>query len=188
MFKFPCYVPKIMLKLNKVSFGKNLKLIGYPFIFRFRKAVISIGCNCRINSSFFSNLIGLYQRTIIVARGKGKVLIGNNVGISGATIYARERIEIGDYTLIGANTKIFDNDFHPVDNEKRLNNDMSGLTSKPVVIGKNVFIGCNCIILKGTVIGDNCVIGAGSVVHGTFEKDTALAGNPAKIIKSTTQS
>lgn len=41
----------------------------------------------------------------------------------------------------------------------------------------------NSIILKGTVIGNNCVIGAGSVVHGKFEDNCVIAGNPAKVIK-----
>ena len=54
---------------------------------------------------------------------------------------------------------------------------------KPVHIGQNVFIGCNCLILKGTEIGDDCVIGAGSVVSGKFEAGSVIAGNPAKVIK-----
>lgn len=183
MFKFPCVLPKVFLKLNKVSYGKNLKLIGFPFIFRFKRAKIVIGNNCRINSNFWSNFLGLYQRTIIVAKKKAEVVIGNNVGISGTTIYAWEGVSVGDKTIIGANTKIFDNDFHPLDAEARLKNDMSAVVPKPVTIGKNVFIGCNSIILKGTTIGDNCVIGAGSVVSGIFENDCIIAGNPAKVIK-----
>ena len=108
--------------------------------------------------------------------------IGNQVGISGTTIYAREKISIGDNTLIGANTKIFDNDFHPLDVDARNNNQFDKLVLKPVEIGQNVFIGCNCIITKGTKIGDNCVIGAGSVVHGEFPDNVVIAGNPARII------
>ena len=46
-----------------------------------------------------------------------------------------------------------------------------------------MFIGCNCIILKGSVIGDNCVIGAGSVVSGTFDANCVIAGNPARVIR-----
>lgn len=183
MFKFNSFFPKIFFKLNKVKFGKNLKLIGYPFVFRGSNATIEIGDNCLINSNFFSNLLGLYQRTIIIARGRGQIKIGNDVGISGASIYSTDRIEIGDYSAIGANTKIFDNDFHPIDPTDRMKGDVSKVMAKPIKIGKNVFIGCNCIILKGTEIGDNCVIGAGSVVHGMFPENTIIAGNPAKVIK-----
>ena len=55
---------------------------------------------------------------------------------------------------------------------------------KPIVIGRNVWIGNNVIILKGTEIGDNSVIGAGSVVTGgKFPSNVVIAGNPARILK-----
>ena len=54
---------------------------------------------------------------------------------------------------------------------------------KPIVIGENVFIGCNCLILKGTEIGDNTTIGAGSVVTGKIPANCIAAGNPARVIK-----
>lgn len=152
-------------------------------MFRFPQASVTIGENCSINSNFLSNLIGLYQRTIIIARGEGKIEIGSHVGISGTTIYARDRITIGDDTIVGANCKIFDNDFHSLDAEERRRDVYDNLVTKPVKIGKNVFIGCNSIILKGTVLGDNCIVGAGSVVHGVFDADCVIAGNPARVIK-----
>ena len=183
MLKFKCHLPKLWLKLNKVKYQKGLRLNGYPVIFRYPNAKISIGKDVTVNSNFFSNLLGLYQRTIIVARDNGHISIGDKVGISGSTIYARDYIEIGDYCLIGANTKVMDNDFHPIDPEQR-KADSYDLVSKPVILGKNVFVGCNCIILKGTEIGDNCVIGAGSVVHGKFGPNQIIAGNPAKSIKT----
>lgn len=183
MLKCRSYLPMVMMKLNGVLYGERLRLIGWPFIFRYPNAEIRIGYNVTINSSFFSNLIGLYQRTIVIARGAGAVHIGDKVGISGATIYARESITIGDGTLVGANTKIFDHDFHSLVLEERMADDYSNLVTRPVEIGRNVFIGCNCIILKGTQLGDGCVVGAGSVVHGKFEEGTVLAGNPAKVIR-----
>ena len=183
MFKFNCYLPRLMYKVNRITYGKNLKLIGWPFLFRYPKAQITIGDHCTINSNFFSNFIGLYQRTILVARDKGTIEIGNNVGISGTTIYARDGVKIGDHVLIGANTKIFDNDFHPLEIEARMNHDFSKLETRKVKIGDHVFIGCNCIILKGTQLGNNCIVGAGSVVHGSFEDNCVIEGNPARVIK-----
>lgn len=67
-----------------------------------------------------SNLIGLSQRTIIVARYGGQIEIEGNTGISGSTIYSMARIEIGNDVLIGGNCKIIDNDFHPLSVEKRI--------------------------------------------------------------------
>lgn len=183
MFKIPNVFPKLVYRAMGVKIGKNVRVLGWPVIFQFSKAKIEIGDNCALNSSFLSNLIGLYQRTIIIARRGASIKIGNSVGISGTTIYAHNSIEIGDNTLIGANCKILDTDFHPTNTIDRLNGDHSNIPNRPIKIGKNVFIGCNAIILKGAEIGDNCIVGAGSVLSGKFEANMVIAGNPAKTIK-----
>ncbi len=182
---------KILMKATKVEYGKNLLLKGMPVIFNKNGAKLKIGDNVTIKSSFLSNLIGLYSRTIIVTRASGTVIkIGDNVGISGATIYARKGIYIGDNTCIGGNCKILDNDFHPIDAEDRLKllqdtygGDSELISARKIYIGKNCFLGCNSIVLKGTVLGDGCVVGAGAVVSGKFEGNCVIAGNPAKVIK-----
>ncbi len=175
---------KIVLKATKVEYGKSLLLKGVPVIFNKSSAKLKIGNNVTIKSSFLSNLVGLYSRTIIVTRTpKAKIEIGNNVGISGATIYARKGIKIGDNTLIGGNCKIIDNDFHPIEIEARNADDKDKIRTKPIIIGKNCFIGCNSLILKGTVLGDGCVVGAGAVVSGRFEDNCIIAGNPARVIR-----
>ena len=184
MIKFSSQVPKLGMKFLGVKYGKNMKLVGWPFVFKFPGSEITIGDNCCVNSSFMSNLLGLHQRTILVARYGGKITIGNNVGMSGVTIYSWNKINIGDNTLIGANTKIIDTDFHPIDSEMRKKNEFSGIKTAPINIGTNVFVGCEVIITKGTNIGNNCVIGAGSVVHGTFGDNVVIAGNPAKVIRT----
>lgn len=175
---------KIFLKLMKVDYGKKLRLNGVPVLFNGKGATLKIGNNVTINSSFLSNLIGLYQRTIIVTRGKdAEIVIGENVGISGATIYARKSIKIGDNTLVGGNVKILDNDFHPIDIEARNADDKEKIGVRSIKIGKNCFIGCNSLILKGTELGNGCVVGAGAVVSGKYEDNCVIAGNPAKVVK-----
>lgn len=181
------------MKMTKVEYGKKLVLKGVPIVFNRSGARIKIGNNVTIKSSFLSNLVGLYSRTVIVTRASDAVIeIGNHVGISGATIYARKGIYIGDNTAIGGNCKILDNDFHPIDAEKRqelMHTTHGGdatdlIPAKEIRIGKNCFLGCNSIILKGTVLGDNCVVGAGAVVSGKFKDNCIIAGNPAKHIKN----
>lgn len=179
------------MKLTRVEYDKSLLLKGTPIIFNKRGAKLKIGENVTIKSSFLSNLVGLYSRTIIVTRVSGATIeIGDNVGISGATIYARKKITIGENTCIGGNCKILDNDFHPIDVEARnkLLCDSNGgdsdiIPSHEIKIGKNCFLGCNSIILKGTVLGDGCVVGAGAVVCGKFDDNCVIAGNPAKVIR-----
>lgn len=52
------------------------------------------------------------------------------------------------------------------------------------IIGDNVFIGINSIILSGSNIGNNVIIGAGSVVSGRIPDNEVWGGNPAKFICS----
>lgn len=175
---------KLVLKLQKVKFGKKLLLKGIPVIYKKKNSKLEIGNNVTIKSSFLSNLVGLYSRSVIVTRTpEASIYVGNNVGMSGVTIYARSRIDIGDNTLIGGNVKIIDNDFHPLDIEARNSDDKKQINSKPIIIGKNCFIGVNAIILKGTVLGDGCVIGAGAVVSGKFVQNSVIVGNPGKKVK-----
>lgn len=52
------------------------------------------------------------------------------------------------------------------------------------IIGNDVFLGANAVILPGVNIGDGVIIGAGSVVTKDVEKNTVVAGNPAKPIST----
>ena len=54
-------------------------------------------------------------------------------------------------------------------------------------IEDNVFIGANCIILKGVKIGDRSIIGTDSVVTKNVPSDQIWAGNPAKFIREINQ-
>ena len=50
-------------------------------------------------------------------------------------------------------------------------------------IGKNVFLGTNCVLHHGISIGDNCVIGALSYVNKNIPEGEIWFGNPAKFYK-----
>lgn len=55
---------------------------------------------------------------------------------------------------------------------------------KKTIIGSNVFIGMNSIILMGAEVGDNVIIGAGSVVSGKLASNAVYVGNPVRRICS----
>ena len=104
--------------------------------------------------------------------------------MTGGSLVAANRITIGNDVNIGANSTVIDTDFHPLDPIERREKPQSSETA-PIVIDDDVFIGMNCIILKGVTIGQNSVIGAGSVVYKSHvPPDVIVAGNPAKIIRS----
>jgi acetyltransferase-like isoleucine patch superfamily enzyme len=52
-----------------------------------------------------------------------------------------------------------------------------------IVIGNNVWIGCNSVILKGVTVGEGAVIAAGSVVTKDVLTNTIVGGVPARLIK-----
>lgn len=56
---------------------------------------------------------------------------------------------------------------------------------KPIIIGNNVFIGYGTTILPGVNIGNNVIVAAASVVTRDIPNNSVVAGNPAKIIKKT---
>lgn len=53
-----------------------------------------------------------------------------------------------------------------------------------VVIGNNVYIGTNALIMPGVTIGNNVVVGAGSVVTKNVSDNCVVAGNPARFVKT----
>ena len=65
---------KLYLKLIHVKYGKRLSLKGLPFIYNRKGASITIGDNCVIQCSFFSNLIGLYSSTVLITQLPGAVM------------------------------------------------------------------------------------------------------------------
>lgn len=79
-------------------------------------------------------------------------------------VACRDKIVIGEGTEFGPAVYLYDHDhIHSYETGKN-----DGYNTKPIIIGKNCWIGANTVILKGTVLGDNCVVGAGSVISGEY--------------------
>lgn len=171
----------VILKYRHVKHGKNFKVRGRIFCVSNNSDGITIGNNVCINSSRGSNPIGGDTRTILFAKGQGKIHIGDGCGISNSTLFSCESISLGDYVLVGGGTKIYDTDFHSLDFEKRIRKD--GGQTKAVVIKNGAFIGAGCIILKGVTIGEKSIIGASSVVTKSVPDGEIWAGNPARFIR-----
>ena len=105
-------------------------------------------------------------------RKNARLIIGSNVSINSNNIIAcRDTIVIGDNVELSPNVQIYDHD-----HDFRVE---GGLKSKkyktgPIVIGNNVWIGANTVILRGVSIGDCSVVAAGSVVTKNIPKNTTF--------------
>jgi len=67
--------------------------------------------------------------------------------------------------------------------EKGLRIDEQGVSTTPVTIGDDIWIGANAVILPGVTIGNHSVVAAGAVVTKDVPPHTLVAGVPAKKIK-----
>lgn len=159
----------------------NIKIL----LIKFFNPLGNITNNVRINISldtkfsigkksklFLGKHCGIRNGCIINVRDGAQVIFNKGVSINyNCIITAYSKIEIGDGTLIGPNTCFYDHDHdfqcsEGISANKYLVDDIS--------IGKNVWIGANCIILRGTNIGDNAVIGAGCIVKGNIPSNTVM--------------
>lgn len=91
-------------------------------------------------------------------------------------------LEIGENCKITAGVKILTHDYSR--SVLRLKYGEIIGEAKKTVIGDNVFIGIDSIILMGSKIGNNVIIGAGSVVSGRIPDNVVVAGNPARVIRT----
>jgi acetyltransferase-like isoleucine patch superfamily enzyme len=145
---------------------------------------IVIGNHVRLLADWRSNRVGLSGPVILHTWEGGRIEISDHTGASSVVISSRSGIRIGRHVNIGGNVRIFDHDFHALDAEVRRSlRDAAECVTRPIVIGDDVFIGTNSIILKGVTIGDRAIIGAGSVVTKDVSADSMVAGNPATVIR-----
>ena len=172
---------RILLRLKGVKLKHGTKFFGVPVIYLFPGSNITIGRSIEIRTSQISNFIGINRRTMISTHGKdAEICIGDNCGLSGVVIGAKQSIIIGNHVMIGANVLITDFDWHSIDAIER--NQGVSSKSKPVLISDSVFVGYSATILKGVSIGENSVIGANSVVTHSIPANVIAAGNPCKVI------
>lgn len=163
-----------------VDFGTGLKVRGWPIVRLARDSRVVFGCNLVLVSNSYFSEPGVNHPCIIrTLRPSARIIVGDDVGMSGCSVCAAEQVTIGNCCLFGANTLVTDSDFHPVEPEgRRYRRD--NVRVSPVRIGDNVFVGAGAMILKGVTIGENAVIGAGSVVTSDVPADTIAAGVPAR--------
>jgi len=175
---------RLLFAVNRIPWGQGWRFYGVPVILKHRHSQMSLGAGLQLRSSLRSNPLGPnHPVTFCTWQAEAVLEIGNNFAMTGGTLCAAEKIMIGDNVAVGANTTIMDTDFHLLDPVERRARPTEARTA-PVVIEDDVFIGMNCLVLKGVTIGRGSVVGAGSVVTRSVPSGVIVAGNPAQVVRS----
>ncbi len=159
---------------------RSARILRLPIDIRGKRGInfglnLTTGYGCRLES--FSE------------DGSKSLFFGNDVQINDYVhINAFKSVHIGNNVLIASKVFITDlehgsyigdeNDSIPESIVKD-----RPLSSKPVNIGNNVWIGELCSVLPGVTIGENSIIGANSVVTKSIPPNCIAVGNPARVIK-----
>ncbi len=110
-----------------------------------------------------------------------RVTIGEMAFVGrGCELDVAERVTIGAHTLLAPNVFITDHR-HNIRAGVRIND--QGVTTKPVTIGEDVWIGTGSVILPGVTIGDGAIVGALSVVTHDVEPNAVVKGAPARLLR-----
>jgi acetyltransferase-like isoleucine patch superfamily enzyme len=136
----------------------------------YTKGAMSVGERLAMRNPLLASEVG-------TAKGDACLEIGDRVVINqGAVIVASTRISIGNDSLIGEFSAIYDSNHHAMDS-------LSSVREAPVIIGSNVWLCRGVVVLPGSKIGDHTVVAAGSVVRGELPPRVLAAGNPAKVLR-----
>lgn len=169
-------------RIKRQSISKTIVLVWNVF----RMTIIKLIYGNKVSLSVIQNIFfdtvisvknghmalnhSVFTRKGVTFRAEGgELIIGTSFFNQGCSVTAKKRIVIGNDCLFGPNVVIVDHDHDYTCNDNRRG--IKYLLSD-VIIGNNVVVGANTVILKGTKIGDNCMIGAGSIVSGTIPPNT----------------
>ena len=170
-----------------------LRLFFHELNFVTVEDILSVGRNKFILQFIKSKLLGR-KGIYSLMSSESTIIELDNIKISGKLLGSRlmrsliasklyiqaiNKVFIDSSVLIGPDVKIIsaNHNFYNYENWD---------DSEPVIINENVWIGANVVILPAVKIGSNCIIGSGAVVTKSFDENSVIAGNPAKLIRKLT--
>ena len=168
---------------RELNFNLLKKIKSY---YHFKSINIKIGKRVIISGQSYNLKIGkgvsLFPDCKFELAQNSYLSIGNNTLFSyGVIISCYNHIEIGDNTQIGEYSSLRDTT-HDYNNYGIPMIENKDIVDK-IIIGNDVWIGRNCLILPNAKVGDGVVIGANSIVKGILEENSVYAGSPLRLIK-----
>lgn len=150
---------------------------------------MTVGSDSRVDDSNLGDFVRLQRNNHVVACEVGRyTYTGMNTVMMHATVGAFCSIAWGvtvgggehDYRRITQHSFLYDtwSNLLPSQDEEGAYNRFAS----PLVIGSDVWIGANSVILRGTNVGDGAVIAANATVTKDVESFSIVAGSPARKI------
>ena len=151
-----------------------------------RGVTVDRGVNIAVSNRGFLRIgDGVHIEANCHVLAKGSLTIGARSFVgTGTMIVASEAIDIGSDALVAAYATIRDQDHGFAEADRPYS--AQPLSTSPIKIGSNVWLGTHVSVLKGVSIGAGSVIGANSVVTRELPALSLCAGVPAKVIRKLT--
>ena len=115
-----------------------------------------------------------------INNGVGDVIIGDRtrIGLSNTIIGP---VKVGNDVRLAQNIVLSGLNH----NYAKINNPIheQGVSTKPIVIEDESWIGANAVVLPGVTLGKHSIVAAGSVVTKDIPNYSIAAGNPARVLK-----
>ena len=115
-----------------------------------------------------------------INNGVGDVIIGERtrIGLSNTIIGP---VKVGNDVRLAQNVVLsgLNHNYDKIDSPIHV----QGVSTKPIVIEDESWIGANVVVVPGVTIGKHSIVAAGSVVTKNIPEYSVAAGNPARILK-----
>lgn len=185
-YKFFTLYNLLLCRFNQnIKTSGKVRLVGPISINIRNNGKLVLGDGLRMISGLMLNPLGRNLASSIRVEENAQIVVGNNVGMSNVSLWAKTKIIIDDNVKIGADCLIFDSDMHSLDfiQRRTISSDSTNAKSSPITIKEDVFIGTRSVICKGVTIGARSIVASGSVVVKSIPDDEIWGGNPAKFIR-----
>ena len=180
--KFKKFIDWVIMNQVETRPRWFMRLLAPLYQHRGKHSVIH--CSARMDTPPY-RLFSLGDYSVIesfacINNAVGDVVIGDHtrIGLHNTIIGP---VEIGNNVNLAQGITVTALNHNFSDTNKRI--DEQGVSTNPVTIEDDVWVGANAVILPGVTIGEHCVVAAGAIVTKDVPPHSLVAGVPAKVIK-----
>jgi acetyltransferase-like isoleucine patch superfamily enzyme len=175
------YIPMFVSSIRMFFYGLQGMKIGkgtfLPSVNVTWPHQVKIGNFCQIEKNTNFKFDGIWK-------SGPSILIGDNVFIgANCEFNVNVKVHIQDNSLIASGCKFIDHDHGTMGGIYMRSQQAIG---SAIVIGEDVWLGVNVVVLKGVTIGTGSIVAAGAIVNRSIPDNQIWGGVPAKFIKART--